>query len=84
MQGFGEKWAFIPSHVGALSRGLEGPHMSSHRLTLVAAGGIAGRRLGMTLGAGAHMMALVQVASDGAGPGQVREVCGLKEMTQGL
>lgn len=30
------------------------------------------------------MMALVQVASDGAGPGQVREVCGLKEMTQGL
>lgn len=52
MQGFGEKWAFIPSHMGALSRGLEGPHMSSHRLALVAAGGIPGRKLGMKLGAG--------------------------------
>ena len=30
------------------------------------------------------MTALVQVANDGAGPGQVREVCGLKEMTRGL
>lgn len=37
--------------VGALSRGLEGPDVSSHRLPLAAAGGIAGRRPGLELGA---------------------------------
>lgn len=45
----GRNWVFIPRQVGALSRGLEGPDVSSHMLPLAAAGGIAGRRLGLKL-----------------------------------
>lgn len=76
MQGFGEKWAFIPSHLGALRRGLEGPDVGAHRLPLVAAGGIAGRGLGLKLGARAQMTALAQVANDGAGPGRWEKCVG--------